>query len=191
MKKVAVYGAGGHAKVVAEILVLNGFYVVGFIDGVSSHRKGESFCGSHVLGGDEVLEGLMSQGVRQIAASVGENKARVSIAAKLRQVGYQVVTAIHPCAHVSPASSVGVGTVVAAGAVIAPSAAVGSDVIVGPNASIDHDCVVCDGASIGPGAVLAGSSYVGGCAYVGAAAAVAARRRVEADEVIPIGAVLA
>lgn len=81
MKKVAVCGAGGRTEVVAEMLALSEFDVVGCVDGLGSRRKGECFCGSYVLGGNEVLEDWRSQGIRQIAASVGKSSARVSIAA--------------------------------------------------------------------------------------------------------------
>ncbi len=53
--RIVVWGAGGHAKVAADILRLNGFEIAGFLDQVDPQRLGESFCGARVLGGPEVL----------------------------------------------------------------------------------------------------------------------------------------
>ena len=51
---VVLWGASGHARVVADIVELVGaFEIVGFLDNVNPDRKGEPFCGASVLGGDE------------------------------------------------------------------------------------------------------------------------------------------
>jgi acetyltransferase EpsM len=79
-KRIFIYGAGGHAKVVAEILRLNGHRVVGFIDGVNADRKGAAFYGAKVLGGDEVLEKHLRPGGGRANIGFGDNRLRGCIA---------------------------------------------------------------------------------------------------------------
>ena len=46
-----IWGASGHARVVADIVRLNGAYTIaGFLDDVAPERAGETFEGSSILG---------------------------------------------------------------------------------------------------------------------------------------------
>ena len=136
---IAIWGAGGHAKVVADVLRLSGCEIVGFLDNVNNDRKGQSFYGSAVLGGDEVLEDLLRQGIRDIIVAFGDNKLRLQAAHQLLIMGFRLATAIHPKAVCAEDASIGEGSLVCAGAVIGPSSKVGRNAIVNTQASIDHD----------------------------------------------------
>ena len=112
-QSVLVYGAGGHAKVVAEILRLNNYRVVGFIDGVNAGRKDTDFYGAKVLGGDEVLGDLLRSGVKHVVVGFGDNRLRVKTADRLAEMGFRLLTAIHPNAVCAADVTIGDGTVVA------------------------------------------------------------------------------
>jgi len=185
-----VWGAGGHAKVVAEILRLRCWEVVGFIDDVNADRKGREFYGAAVLGGREVLDDLLSSGVKNAVVGFGDNRLRVKIAGELSGRGFDLVSAIHPGATCASDVSIGEGSVVASGAVIGPSTRVGCQVIVNTQASLDHDCVIGEGAHIGPGAIVTGVVDVGECAWIGAGAVIADHKTIGADSVVGAGAVV-
>jgi len=187
---VVVYGAGGHAKVVAEILRLNGHRVVGFIDGVNADRKGADFYGAKVLGGDEVLEDLLRAGAENVVLGFGDNRLRCKTAERLVKMGFRLVSALHPNAVCAADVSIGEGTVVASGAVVGPSSRIGRNVIVNTQASLDHDCVVGDGAHVGPGAIVTGVVEVGECAWIGAGAVIADHKSIGADAIVGAGAVV-
>ena len=54
-----VWGASGHARVVADIIGLSKEYdIVGFLDDVNPERCGTEFCGARVLGGRETFDEL-------------------------------------------------------------------------------------------------------------------------------------
>jgi UDP-N-acetylbacillosamine N-acetyltransferase len=187
---VSIYGAGGHAKVVAEILRLNEHHVVGFIDGVNANRKHTDFYGSQVLGGDEVLEELLSSGVRHVVVGFGDNRLRVKTADRLVEMGFCLLTAVHPNAVCAADVTIGDGTVVASGAVVGPSSVIGRNAIINTQASLDHDCVVRDGSHVGPGAIVTGVVEVGECAWVGAGAVIADHRKIGPDAIVGAGAVV-
>jgi sugar O-acyltransferase (sialic acid O-acetyltransferase NeuD family) len=187
---VFIYGAGGHAKVVAEILRLNGHQVAGFIDGVSAGRKGADFYDSKILGGDEVLEDLLHAGVVNVVVGFGDNRLRCKTAERLVEMGFGLVPALHPNAVCAADVSIGEGTVVASGAVVGPSSRIGRNAIVNTQASLDHDCVVGDGAHVGPGAIVTGVVEVGECSWIGAGAVIADHRSIGADAIVGAGAVV-
>jgi sugar O-acyltransferase (sialic acid O-acetyltransferase NeuD family) len=190
MRKLLILGAGGHAKVVAEIARLNQWEVVGFIDGVNPKRKGESFYGSKILGGDEVLEDLFRSDVEHAIVAFGNNRLRVQTAMNLDQMGFQLPTAVHPSAICSGDVDIGDGTVIAAGAVIGPSTSIGRFAIVNTQASLDHECRVCDGAHVGPGALVTGGVVVGKRAWIGAGAVIADHKQIGTDSIVGAGAVV-
>jgi len=189
-KKVAIVGAGGHAKVVAEILRLKGWEVIGYIDDVNAERKGREFYGAQVLGGREVLADLLSSGVSNAIVGFGDNRRRLKIAGELSELGFDLVSAIHPNAVCAADVSIGEGTVVASGAVVGPSSRIGRNAIVNTQASLDHDCVVGDGAHVGPGAIVTGVVEVGECAWIGAGAVIADHKTIGAEAIVGAGAVV-
>jgi UDP-N-acetylbacillosamine N-acetyltransferase len=62
-----VWGAGGHASVVADAVRLAGEYeIAGFLDDLHPERRGEAFCGATILGGEPELSPLRDRGVRHV-----------------------------------------------------------------------------------------------------------------------------
>jgi FlaA1/EpsC-like NDP-sugar epimerase len=56
---IVIWGAGGHATVVTEILEMSGRWsIVGYLDEVNPGRWGTTFDGYPILGGREALQGL-------------------------------------------------------------------------------------------------------------------------------------
>ncbi|HEV2720210.1 MAG TPA: acetyltransferase [Thermoanaerobaculia bacterium] len=173
-----IWGASGHARVVADIVRLEGAYeIAGFIDD-APERAG-------VLGGREVLADF--RGAHLIVA-FGDNEGRVAAARFAIESGLHLATAIHPSAVVAASARIGAGTVVAANAVVNPGADVGENSIINTGATVDHDCVLGEGVHVSPGAHLAGGVRVGDCAWIGIGAAVADGRTIGRGAWIGAGA---
>jgi UDP-N-acetylbacillosamine N-acetyltransferase len=189
-ERVIIYGAGGHARVVADILRLTGFEVAGFIDELNPNRRGESFCGAPVLGGAGELETLPAQNVRKAIVAFGDNARRVTLGNRLESSGFEMVTAIHPSAVIAGDASLGAGSVVMAGSVINSNTVVGRHVIVNTRAGIDHDCNIAEGAHIGPGANIAGDVRIGRCTWIGIGATIIDHKQIGAGSVVGAGAVV-
>jgi UDP-N-acetylbacillosamine N-acetyltransferase len=186
-----IWGASGHAKVVADIIHLTKNYrIVGFLDSLSPQRQGEFFCQASILGGQEQLESLKSAGTQHIILGFGKGQARLDLTELVLEHGFSLATAIHPAAVIAPDVTIAPGTVVAAAAVINPAVQIGSNVIVNTSASVDHDCVIEDGSHICPGVHLAGNVTIGRATWVGIGATVIGGIRVGAGTVIGAGAVV-
>ncbi len=191
MKKLVIWGASGHAMVVADIIRLRAEYeIVGFLDNVNPERKGTLFCGAPVLGGEEQLEILRGQDVCDLILGFGNGAARLKLAAPVRALGYELACAIHPSAIIASDVSIGAGTVVAAGAVINPGTRIGENVIINTAASVDHECTIEDGAHICPGVRLAGQVRVGRGSWVGIGSCVIDHLSIGNNSFIGAGAVV-
>jgi UDP-N-acetylbacillosamine N-acetyltransferase len=190
-RKLVIWGASGHASVVADIVRSRGEYeIAGFLDDTSPGRSDAEFCGASILGGREQLDTLLREGIDHLIFGFGNCEARLRLSGLARAKGFTIATAIHPGAVVASDVTVGYGTVVAAGAVINPGAQIGNNVIVNTCASVDHHCVVGDGAHICPGARLAGNVSVGRAAWIGIGATVVDHARIGARATIGAGAVV-
>ncbi|MBC5773016.1 acetyltransferase [Pontibacter sp. KCTC 32443] len=152
-----LYGAGGHAKVIIDILTNSNIPVNGIFDDSTTVTVLNS---CRVIGkyDNQVLDA-------PLIISIGNNAVRAKIA---QQFHTEFGIAVHRSAIVSPSASIKQGTVVMQGTIIQASATIGEHVIVNTSASIDHDCIVKDFAHISPGAVLCGHVTIGEGTLVGA-----------------------
>lgn len=186
-----IWGASGHAMVVADIVRQKGTYrIVGFLDDVNPGRHGDEFYGAEILGGKEQLEQLLYRGVKHILLGFGDCKMRLELTRTLQARGFSLPVAIHPRATVVEDIVLGSGTVIAAGAVVNPGVRIGSSVIINTSASVDHECIIGDAVHIGPGAHLAGRVVIGQAAHIGIGATVVDRVHIGSGVIIGAGAVV-
>jgi len=166
---VIVLGAGGHAKVVIEILQANGEKV----DYCVGKMHGPDTClGVPVLEGDEHIPLLRQRGYCRAFVAIGSNSIRERVAEVVRGDGYQLINAISPHAVTSPSAHLGDGIAVMAGAVINTAAVIDDLVIINTGATIDHDCRIGRSVHICPQCGLAGNVHVGAGAFLGTGATV-------------------
>ena len=166
---VIVFGAGGHGKVVADILLAGGIEILGFVDDDPT-RQGTTVLGKLVLGNSEWLRARAADERVSLALGIGANAARARIAGRARKWGATLLTAIHPRATVSPSARIGAGTAIMAGACVNPDATLGEGVIVNTGAIVEHDCVLGDWSHLSPRAALGGAARVGSGAHLGVGA---------------------
>jgi UDP-N-acetylbacillosamine N-acetyltransferase len=189
--KLVIWGASGHARVVADIVRLEGAYeIAGFLDDTKVKPVQSEFCGAVILGGREQLDALFKQGVKHLIVGIGDCQSRLQLAAVALANGFRLATARHPRATIAADTHIGGGTVVAAGVVVNPGTSVGENVIINTSASVDHDCVIAAGAHLSPGVHLAGNVVVGRATWIGIGATVSDRTQIGADTVIGAGSVV-
>lgn len=186
-----IWGASGHARVVADIVrVVGQFEIIGFLDDVAQDRWGQGFCGATILGGREQLQALTELGVRHLIFGFGNCKQRLSLAPSATSQGFELAKAIHPTAVIAGDASVGCGTVVCAGAVVGFGAKIGENVILNTCSSVDHDCIIEDGVHISPGAHLGGHVTVRRGAWIGVGASLVDRVTIGEGAIVGAGTVV-
>ena len=119
---VVLIGAGGHGRVVLDILRAAEVYrPVGFLD-ADPQLTGQKVDGLPVLGQLNMLPKLKAQKVKGAIISIGDNHPRRQYFRKISDQGFDMVNAIHPSSHISATARLGRNVVVAAGAVISTEA---------------------------------------------------------------------
>ena len=170
--KLVIWGAGGHATVVADIVRLNGRHkIVAFVDDSPNGRTAQSL-GAPIVREREALVEILRGGTGEMIIAIGDCAVRLHLASVAKEMGFRLASAIHPRATVASTAEIGAGVVIAAGAVVNPGAVLGENVIVNTSASVDHDCLLEDGVHICPGAHLAGNVTVRRGTWVGIGASV-------------------
>jgi acetyltransferase EpsM len=184
-----IWGASGHARVVADIVRLNNQYeLAGFVDNTPSAPN--RFLNHTVYHDLEALRAVRDDGVASVIVAVGDCNARMRLGETAVDLGFALVSAIHPRAIVASDASIGAGTVVAAGAVLNPGCSIGANVIVNTGATVDHDCRIADGVHIGPGVHLGGWVTVGRATWLGIGAIVKDRIAVGEGGIVGAGSVV-
>lgn len=186
-------GAGGHAKVMIDILSrVPRMEVIGLV-GLDNALFGQTIEGIRILGGDELLPNLFADGVRSAfigIGGVGDNRPRAEIFCRILGLGFDVITAIHPRAVVARSVSLGRGVAFMAGATVNPATVIGSNVILNSNCTVEHDCIIGDHVHIAPGATLSGSVQVGSFSHIGTGSVVRQGIRIGERALVGAGAVV-
>lgn len=175
IRSLYLIGAGGHARVVADILNAAGVCPAAFVDRAPTRRE---IAGVPVIPGETIPDSSAS-----VIVAIGDNFVRERIAAGFARFA----VAIHPTAVLGGDVEIGEGSVVMAGAVINAGARIGRHCIVNTRASIDHDCVICDFAHVAPGATLGGGARVGRGSMIGLGANVIHGREIGDYSVVGAG----
>lgn len=188
-ENIFLFGAGGHAKVVAEVVERQGLYRIAFWVDDDPTLKDRSVFGYQVLGGrDQARHACERLGIRRCLVAIGNNADRLKISEMLAAEGLEFATAIHPSAVLARDVVIGPGSVVIAGAVLNPGAVVGDQVIINTGATVDHDCQIGRGAHVAPKATLCGFVTVGIGAFIGSGATVIPNVMVGDQAVVGAGA---
>ena len=182
-KDVIIVGAGGHAKVIADIVRKSGDNLVGFLDDYK--ESGAEFFDAFILGKTDSYTDYLD---KEFIIAIGNNEIRGKMANQMQAITFY--TAIHPTAVIAEGVSIGEGTCVMANAVINADAKVGKHCIINTAAVVEHDNILSDYVHISPTAALAGTVTVGKRTHVGVGAKVKNNTDIDADVVVGAGAVV-
>lgn len=180
--RVALIGAGGHSREVADLIVACGHEIVGFYDNSAS--------GDHRPTGLPIVHDLGALDADAVTIAVGDTTARADLFATIVAGDHAVATLVHPSACVSGYAQIGDGTQVMQNAVVNSAALVGQNVILNVGCFIAHDCVVKSHSHIAPGALMSGGSSVGERCLIGAGSILLPGVKVGDGAVVGAGAVV-
>ncbi len=165
MDKLVIFGAGGHAKVIADIAMKNGYEIEGFLD---DNEAITEVIGYKKLG--KISDCVKFKENCVFAIGIGNNAVRKKIYESYPDLEYP--TLVHPSACVGIETKIGKGTVVMPMAVVNACADVGEFCVLNTGSVVEHDCEVGDFTLIAPNATLCGGVKVGSEAWVGAGSTV-------------------
>jgi len=190
-KSFLIWGAGGHGRVLGDVILAAGHGIAGYIDGDEGKigrlvETTGAFISYHE---DAFLEHILRAGypvgVDACALGIGSNRLRLKCLESLN--GLSVPTVIHPSASISSSVAIGRGSVIFPNAVINAGASIGQAVIVNSGAIVEHDCRIESGVHISPGAVLCGGVSVGKLSWVGAGSTVIQGIKIGSNSIVGAG----
>lgn len=173
MDKILLVGAGGHARVCADVIKLEGRFTIAGLLGMPE-EVGTSTLGLPVLGTDADLSS-MREDYRYALVTVGQIKTpavRIRLFDLLEQLGFEMPVIVSPKSYVSEYASLGAGTIVMHGAVVNAGAEVGRNCILNSQSLVEHDARIGDHCHISTSAAINGDVRVGRGTFVGSNTAV-------------------
>lgn len=185
MRRLAILGASGHGKVIAEVAELCDWAVIDFFD--DAWPNVNAIGAWKVIGNTKKLLDCMRE-YDAFFIAIGNNSIRTAKFKQLNDLGVGAAILIHPSSTVSKYASLGAGTVVMANAVVNSFATIGQACIVNTSSVIEHDCVLNDGCHISPGAHLAGAVQIGRRSWIGIGANVIQQINISDDVIVGAGA---
>lgn len=181
MRKLAIIGASGHGKVIADIARKNGYKEIVFLDDNDNIFKCDNY---PVIGSSFDVKDLDAD----IIVGIGNVNIRKRIQESIDEK--RLVKLIHPNAVIAEDVVIGAGTVIMAGVVINSGARIGKGCIINTCASVDHDCEIEDYAHIAVGSHLCGTVTIGNGTWIGAGATVSNNIDICSNCVVGAGAVV-
>ena len=182
-KDVIIIGAGGHAKVIADIVLSSGDNLMGFLDDDDAKQGEVIFKKYKVIG--KTSDSYKYEG-KYFVVAIGDNHIRAKIVDKYNRLMWY--TAVHPRAVIADTVKIGDGTVVMAGVIVNSDTTIGKHCILNTACSIDHDNVIGDYVHLSPGANLAGTVSVGDYSWICIGALVINNIKITGDVVLGAGA---
>jgi sugar O-acyltransferase (sialic acid O-acetyltransferase NeuD family) len=192
VEKIVLVGAGGHAKVIIDIIKSRSNYeIVGVTD--KDYSYGDFVLDIPIIGDDSILEELFNTGVKNAFICVGALQdilVRDKIYMKLKDIGFNIPVLIHKDSIVSQYAEISAGTCVMAGAIINPGACVGENCIINTGAVIEHDSKVQRNTHISPRVCIAGGVSIGSGTHVGMGSCIIQGVHIGSNVIIGAGAVV-
>ncbi len=156
--KLAIFGAGGHSKVILDIALNVGYKHIDFFD--------ENINIMNVRGNlNDLIK--FSDNYKNFFVAIGDNNKRKKIYSKINKTNIEGISLIHPSSNISNNVYVENGVCIMAGVSINANTKICKGTIINTNSSVDHDCKIGEFSHICPGVNIAGSVKIGELVFVG------------------------
>lgn len=191
--KFVIWGASGHAKVVAGSIYRSGGTIAATLDvrtDVPAMFDAPGFRGVDAF--DQWLATIRNpsdyRGVICIGGARGDD--RINVLARMRAAGLDLRPMIDTEAFVDRTARLGEASQVLPGAVVSAEAVVGDACIINHRSSVDHESRLAEGVHVAPGVTICGLVEVDRAAFLGAGSVVLPRLSIGAYATVGAGAVV-
>jgi sugar O-acyltransferase (sialic acid O-acetyltransferase NeuD family) len=186
--KIAIIGAGGHAKEVYHSILqqqredeIAGFYV----EPQYLTSDISSFYNIPI----KSIEDLDTE-KHKIHIAIGDSELRARMYQAFKEFGFKFETIIDPRANMPKNFILGEGSYVAPGSTITSDAKIGNCVIINTGSIISHDCEIHDFCTISPGAILCGDVRIGERSNIGAGCVIREKTWIRDRVILAMGSVV-
>jgi len=173
-KSIYVICAGGHARVIIDIMQQGGQLISGILDNNLSLSQSNIF-GVSILGTEDYVSSLNPHEVLLVNGLGNQPKgkitgldARTLLFEKFKSKGFSFNQVKSKDSFISKYAILKEGSQVVTGSIIHHGSVIGVNTIINTGASIDHDCRIGDHTHIAPQSVLCGNVSIGNSCHIGA-----------------------
>jgi len=172
-KPIIIIGAGGHAKVLIDALILFDAPILGISEQNPAMGYTE-LLGVPIICNDAGLKKYPPEDVTLVNGIGGiKNTAlRREVFTRLKMLGYVFSQVMHPSAVISANAALAEGVQVMAGAIIQAGVGVAENTIINTKTSVDHDCQIGSHVHLAPGVTVCGNVKIGDSVHVGSGATI-------------------
>lgn len=187
MKDIFVYGTGGHARVLADLIKnCSDYKLSGFItqeEAPSGLLLGVPLISEKSF---QIVDGMA------LALGIGDNAARAEVYNKIKALNSNAFfpSLIHSSALIASNVKIEEGAVCMAGTIVQSGSHLGIQCLVNTGAQIDHDAKIGNFSSIGPKAALGGNVHIGDYSSIGLGALIKHGIHIGNDCVVGMGSVV-
>ncbi|ELX8380581.1 acetyltransferase [Providencia manganoxydans] len=190
-KPLVLIGGGGHASVLADILIQQNRQIIAIVcpEDISSRKI---FKGISQLTFDDEIQKFSPDKIMLIngLGILPYSNIREKVNSHFIQMGYQFDKVIANSAIVSDYAELGPGTQVLPRAIIQTGVTVGENSIINTGSIIEHDCKIGNNNHIAPGATLCGGVTTSDTVYIGANATIIQGITITKNSIVGAGAVI-
>ncbi len=184
----AIYGAGGHARVIASILRACGTESIGFFDD-SYKGDNELIQGNPVLG---VFWDILKfrNSISSVYLALGDNHDRRNAFVYLKDNGFLLPALIHPSAILEDDVVIGDGAVICLGVILGTEVSIGRGALINSGCSVDHEVTIGDFSHLAPRTCVAGRTSIGANTFVGNNSSIGDKLSIGDNVIIGAGSVI-
>lgn len=188
-KPLIMIGAGGHASVLAEILLIEGRSIIAIVS-PEDITDNSPLAGINRLMTDEALLTAYSPEQVELVNGMGAipgNDLHFRLFNYFTKRDYCFASVISPNAIVSKSAQLGDGVQIMSGAIIQTSANISMNCIINSGAIIEHDCSIGAHNHIAPNATLSGGVITEAQVHIGTGANVIQGIKIGEEAVVGAG----
>ncbi len=192
MKKIAIYGAGGLGREVAQLInQINAqspqWEFLGYFD--DNVAKGKNIDGRNILGSINDLNAIDQQ--LYILIGIADNAVRKKIVNDIANQNIIFPSLIHPSVIMDHQEvNIGEGSLITAGNILTTDISIGKHSIINLACTIGHDVVIGDYCAVMPGVHLSGNVKINKNVLIGTGARVLQNLIIDENSKIGAGSVV-
>ncbi|MBI2252749.1 MAG: acetyltransferase [Armatimonadetes bacterium] len=187
MKKLVIWGCGGHGREINWLCEQLGIKVIGFLD-ERPEMKEKIIDDVPVLGDINDIINLKEE-IEIVCAGVGDPVLKKYFVNKIIKAGFKLSgPLVHPNINISKRNTLEIGCIICEGSILTINIHIGNFVIINRNTNISHDVIIEDFATVAPGVNISGNVTIKEGAYIGTGASIREKIKIGAWSIVGGGA---
>lgn len=166
IKEIYLLGIGRNTPVLIDLAEQSNYKIIGLFH-FNEERTGESDYGFSILGSFSDLLSRSSLEGMNFLLTMGDNKIRLELSARIRGKGGTLPSIIHPTAIVSRFTKVEDGVCIGPYSIVQANSCIQRDTIVLSGVNISHDTNIGIGCFIAGGAIIGAHTTLGESVFIG------------------------